>query len=265
MDFLGLKGKTAIVTGGSSNIGRGITLGFAEQGVNVVIAARDEVQGQKVVKEANALGNNAMFIRTDVTDWDSVQAMVKQTLEKFGKIDILVNNVGWEPFLFFDDPKHQPLWDKIINVNYKGDLNTIKTVLPHMVEHKYGKIINISSDAARQPEMREAVYAGCKAAVIALSKTLAKEMGRHGININVVCPGLTIPESMEDTSTGSLWSKDLLSVFTPEAQEKAAKAYPLRRLGKGSDIANAVLFLASDRASYITGQTLSVDGGYTMM
>ena len=265
MDFLGLEGKTAIITGGSSNIGRGITLGFAEQGTNVVIAARDEVQAQKVIQEANALGGDTIFIKTDVTDWDSVQAMVKQTLDKFGKIDILVNNVGWEPFLLFADPKHQPLWDRIINVNYRGDLNTLKAVLPHMVERKYGKIVNISSDAARQPEVREAVYAGCKAAVIALSKTLAKEFGRYGININIVCPALIIPESLDEISSQSFWNEVFETYSAPEFKEKAAKLYPLNRLGKSSDIANAVLFMASDRASYITGQTLSVDGGYTMI
>ncbi len=264
MDFLGLEGKTAIITGGSSNIGRGITLGFAEQGANVVVVARDEVQAQKVLQAANALGGNTIFIKTDVTDWDSVQAMVKQTLDKFGKIDILVNNVGWEPFLLFADPKHQPLWDRIINVNYRGDLNTLKAVLPHMAERKYGKIVNISSDAARQPEVREAVYAGCKAAVIALSKTLAREYGRYGININVVCPALIIPDSMDEVSSGSLWSEAFESNSVPD-REMASKLYPLRRLGKPHDIANAVLFMASDRASYMTGQTISVDGGYTMI
>ena len=264
MDFLGLAGKTVIVTGGNSNIGRGITLGFAEQGANVVVAARDEAQAQKVLQAANALGGNTIFIKTDVTDLDAVQAMVKQTLDKFGKIDILVNNVGWDVPEFF--VKTNPArWDKLINVNYRSDLNTLTAVLPHMVERKYGKIVNIGSAAARIGEFKEGVYAGCKAAVIALSKTLAREYGRYGININVVCPALTIPESTEHISAGSLWTKELFGIFTPEAREKAAKAYPLNRLGKPSDIANAVLFMASDRASYMTGQTISVDGGYTMI
>ena len=261
---LGLKDKTVIVTGGNSNIGRAIVLGFAGEGSDIVIAARDEVKGQKVVEEANLLGGNAVFIKTDVTDWDSVQAMVKQTLDKFSKIDVLVNNVGWEPFKFFMETERD-VWDKIININYKGDLNTLKAVLPHMIERKYGKIINISSDAGRVGSLREVVYGGCKGGVIALSKSLAKEVGRYNININVVCPALTIPESMDAVSSGSMWSKEMYKVFTPEAQEKTAKTYPLGRLGKASDIANATVFLASDRANYITGQTLSVDGGYTMV
>ena len=217
-----------------------------------------------MVEEANALGGNAIFIRADVTDWDSVQAMVKQTLEKFGKIDILVNNVGWDIPEFF--MKLSPdLWDKLITINYRSDLNTLKTVLPHMAERKYGKVINIASDAARHGEFKEAVYAGCKAGVIALSKTLAKEYGRYGININVVCPALIVPESMDEISEGSLWHELFAPYRDPEFRERVAKAYPLRRIGKPRDIANAVVFLASDRANYITGQTLSVSGGYLMM
>ncbi len=263
MDFLGLAGKTVIVTGGNSNIGRGITLGFAEQGANVVVAARDEAQAQKVLQAANALGGNTIFIKTDVTDLDAVQAMVKQTLDKFGKIDILVNNVGWDVPEFF--VKTNPArWDKLINVNYRSDLNTLTAVLPHMVERKYGKIVNIGSAAARIGEFKEGVYAGCKAAVIALSKTLAREYGRYGININVVCPALIIPDSMDEVSSGSLWSEAFESNSVPD-REMASKLYPLRRLGKPHDIANAVLFMASDRASYMTGQTISVDGGYTMI
>ena len=265
MDFLGLEGKTAIVTGGGSNIGRGIVLGFAEQGANVVVAELDEPQGGKVAKEANALGKGKVeCIKTDVTDWDSVQAMVKQTLDKFGQIDILVNVVGWVmDRLFIEKPREE--WEKEIKRNFWSDINCIRAVVDHMIERKYGKIISISSDAGRMGEFREAVYSGCKGGVIAMSKSLARELGRYNINVNVICPALTVPESMDVVSSESMWTKELYNIFTPEAQEKAAKAYPLRRLGKPSDIANAVLFLASDRASYITGQTLSVDGGYTMI
>ena len=133
-----------------------------------------------------------------------------------------------------------------------------------MTHLKYGKIINIGSDAGRIGEYREAIYSGCKSAVIAMSKSLAKELGRHGININTVCPGLTVPESEEHIGKGSMWRSGMMSIFTPEAQQKATKAYPLRRLGKPEDVANLVLFLASDAASFITGQTISVSGGYSM-
>ena len=264
MDFLGLEGKTAIITGGGSNIGRGIVLGFAKEKANIVLADIDEAQAKKVAKEADALGGSTTVIKTDVTNWDAVQSMAKQTLDKYGEIDILVDVVGWDNMQLFSATTPS-LWDKIIKINYVSVLNCFKAVLPHMIERKYGKIVNIGSDAGRMGEYTEAVYSGTKGAVIALSKAVAREVGRYGININVVCPGVTVPESKDAVGKDTLWTEDMLKIFTPEAQAKAAKGYPLRRLGKASDIANAVLFLASDRASYITGQTLSVSGGYTMM
>lgn len=259
---LNLAGKMVIVTGGASHIGRSITLAFAKEGSNVVIADIDEAQGQKVAKEANALGGKAMVIETDVADVDSVAAMVKKALEEFGKIDVLVNDAGWgRDRLFVEKPRSE--WEKEVNINFWGVINCTRAVLDNMVERKYGKVISIGSDAGRMGEYREAVYAGCKGGVIAMYKALARELGRHNINFNVVCPGLTVPEDAESLGDKSMWKGQ--TVFTPEAQEKAIKAYPLRRLGKPEDIANAVVFLASDAASFITGQTLSVSGGYTMM
>jgi len=261
---LDLASKAVIVTGGGSNIGRGIVLAFARERSNVVIADIDEAQGQKVAKEASALGSKTVAIKTDVTDVDSVAAMVKKTLEEFGQIDILVNNVGWGlDRLFIEKPRAE--WEKEVNINFWGVINCTRAVLDHMMERKYGKIISIGSDAGRMGEYREAVYAGCKGGVIALSKALARELGRHGINVNVVCPGATVPENPEHAGELSMWKGDMTQVFTPEAQEKAAKAYPLRRLGKPEDVANVAVFLASDAASFITGQTISVSGGYTMM
>jgi 2-hydroxycyclohexanecarboxyl-CoA dehydrogenase len=261
---LNLAGKVVIVTGGGSNIGRGIVLSFAKEGPNVVIADIDEVQAQKVAKEANDLGGKAIVIKTDVTDVDSVTAMVKKTLEQFGKIDVLVNNVGWGmDRLFIEKPRTE--WEKEVNINFWGVINCTRAVLDHMIERKYGKIISISSDAGRMGEYREAVYAGCKGGVIAMSKALARELGRYGINVNVVCPGMTLPESPEHAGELSMWKSPMAQFLTPEVQEKAAKAYPLRRLGKPQDVANVVVFLASDVASFITGQTISVSGGYTMM
>ncbi len=261
---LNLAGKTVIVTGGGSNIGRGIVLAFAKESPNMVIAEIDEVQGQKVAKEANTLGGKAVLIKTDVTNVDSVTATVKKTLEQFGKIDILVNNVGWGmDRLFIEKPRAE--WEKEVNINFWGVINCTRAVLDHMIERKYGKIISISSDAGRMGEYREAVYAGCKGGVIAMSKTLARELGRYGINVNVVCPGMTLPENPEHAGELSMWKSPMAQFLTPEVQEKAAKAYPLRRLGKPQDVANLVVFLASDAASFITGQTISVSGGYTMI
>ncbi len=262
---LNLVGKTVIVTGGGSNIGRGIVLAFAREGSNVVIADIDEFQGQKVAKEADILGGKTIAIKSDVTNVDSVDAMVKEALAKFGNIDILVNNVGWGmDRLFIEKPRAE--WEKEVKINFWGVINCTRAVLDHMVERKCGKIVSIASDAGRMGEYREAVYSGCKGGVIAMSKSLARELGRYSININVVCPGLTIPADPEHAGELSMWRGELAAqVFTPEIQEKAAKAYPLRRLGKPEDVANAVVFLASDAASFITGQTISVSGGYTMM
>jgi len=265
MDFLGLEGKTAIVTGGGSNIGRGIVLAFAEQGANVAIAELDEAQGAKVAKEANAPGKvKVENIKTDVTDWDSVQAMVKQTLDKFGQVDILVNVVGWVRDDLFVRKLRED-WGKEIDRNFWSDINCTRAVLDHMIERKYGKIISIGSDAARVGQLREAVYSGCKGAVVSMTKSLARELGRYGINVNVVCPGVVVPVNRDVTTSESMWTDEMMKVFgTSEALEKIAKGIPLGRLGTPDDIANAVLFLASDRANFITGQTISVDGGYTM-
>ena len=261
---LGLTDRTVIVTGGGSNIGRGIVLAFAEEASNVVIADIDDAQGQKVAKEADTLAGKIIAIKTDVTNVDSVAAMVKKTLEEFGQIDILVNCAGWVmDRLFIEKPRAE--WEKEVSINFWGVINCIRAVLDHMIEQKHGRIITISSDAGRMGEYKEAVYAGCKGAAIALSKSLARELGRHGINVNVVCPSLTIPESKEHIREESMWGGELMGVFTPEAQEKATKAYPLRRLGSPEDVANATVFLASDAAGFITGQTISVSGGYTMM
>lgn len=260
---LGLAGKTVIVTGGGSNIGRAISLAFAKEGSNVVIADIDPAQAQKVADQAKKLGGKTIVVKTDVTKLDEAEAMVKKTLEEFGKIDVLVNNVGW------DDPKPftdtaPDLWEKIINLNYRSDLTCIKAVLPHMIEQKRGAIVSIGSDAGRVGEFRESVYSGCKAGVIALSKAVAREVGRYGVRLNVVCPGVVVPAA-EEIGEQSMWKGGVAEMFTPEVQQKAAAGYPLRRLGKAEDVAKAVVFLASDAGDYITGQTLSVSGGYSMM
>ena len=261
---LNLAGKTVIVTGGGSNIGRAISLAFVKEKSNVVIADIDEPQARKVAKEAASFGGKVLTVKTDVTDYASVEAAVKKAVDEFGKLDVLVNSVGWTfDRLFVEKPRSE--WEKEVDINFWGVLNSIRAVLDHMIERKYGKIISIGSDAGRMGEYREAVYAACKGGVIAMSKSLARELGRYGININVVCPGVTVPEKPEYAGDMSMWKGTMSQIFTPEAQEKAAKAYPLRRLGKPEDVASAVIFLASDAATFITGQTISVSGGYTMM
>jgi len=261
---LHLEGKSVIVTGGGSNIGRAICHRFAEERAKVVIAELDEKQGNKVADEVKDLGAEVLFIKTDVSNHTQVEAMVEKAADTFGKVDILVNNVGWNvDQLFMEEPREK--WEKVVNINFWGPLNCTRAVLGKMVEQKSGAIVSLGSDAGRMGEYREAVYAACKGATIALTKALAREVGRYGIRLNVVCPGLTIPESKDEIGEKSLWASGMLDIFTPEAQARAVKTYPLRKLGKAPEIADAVAFLASDRASHITGQTLSVSGGYTMM
>lgn len=261
---LGLKGKTVIITGGGSNIGRAIVHAFAEEGSNVVIAELDPAQGQRVVGEVAALntGSRAVVVATDVTNHESVNAMVEAATAEFGGVDVLVNNAGWTiDRLFLEKPREE--WEREVQVNLWGAINCIHAVLPGMVERQRGSIVCLSSDAGRMGEYREAVYSACKAGVIALSKSIARETGRHGLRLNCVCPGLVVPPDEETISETSMWHQ-MRGVFTPEARERAVRAYPLRRMAEAREIANAVVFLASDAAGFITGQTLSVSGGYTM-
>lgn len=261
---LGLAKKTAIVTGGGSNIGRGIVLRLAQEGANVAIADIDEKQATKVAAEANALkgGGKTIAVKADATSFESVSATVDKAIREFGQVDILVNNIGYDEMYFFVETK-PAFWDKIIALNYKSTLNFTRAVLPLMTPRKSGRIVNIGSDAGRMGEFKEAVYAGAKGAVIAFSKAVAREVARYGITVNIVCPGLVAPKA-ETTSDSSMWKGQIATVFTAEAAKNAVSLYPLRRLGTPEDIADAVAFMASDRASFITGQTLSVSGGYTM-
>ena len=263
---LELEGKSVIVTGGGSNIGRAISLGFSQEGASVAIADIDESQAQKVVDEALSLGaKDAMFVKTDVTNPENVAAMAKAVTARFGQIDVLVNNVGWTfDRLFLEKPREE--WEREIQLNLWSVINCTEAVLGGMVERNSGAIVSIGSDAGRMGEYREAVYGACKAGVMALSKSLAREYGRNGIRFNVVCPGTTMPDSDEQFGEDSMWSgTHLKSWNTPEMRERIGKAYPLRRVATPDDLAPAVVFLASDAARFITGQTLSASGGYTMM
>ena len=261
---LGLKGKSVVVTGGGSNIGRAIVLGFAEEGANITIGDIDEAQANKVAKLALEKGAaGVQVVKTDVTDFNQVKAMFDAAVKKFGTVDNLVNNVGWDQLMYFTQTTPE-FWQKVIQINYLGVLNCTRVALDLMIPKKRGTIVSISSDASRQGEPREAVYGGVKAAVNGFMKTIARENGRDGIRCNVVCPGVTIPEEDAEVGTTSLWvNKD--AMFTPEQLEKVARALPLRKVGRPRDIANAVLFLSSNRAGHITGQILSVSGGYSMI
>lgn len=262
----GLNGKTVIVTGGGSNIGRGISLAFAAEGAKVVIADLDVTQAKKVEAEALKGGAaSAEVIRCDVTDNDSVVAMVQAVEKKYGSIDVLVNNVGWTyDRLFIEKPRDE--WDKEIKLNLWGMINCTRAVMDGMIKRKAGAVVSIGSDAGRMGEFREGVYGACKAGVIALTKSLAREYGKYNLRFNVVCPGTTMPNSDDEISELSIWRDGHTAAWnTPEMRERIAKAYPLRRVGTPQDVAPAVVFLASQQASFITGQTLSASGGYSMM
>jgi 2-hydroxycyclohexanecarboxyl-CoA dehydrogenase len=261
---LGLKDKAVIVTGGGSNIGRAIVLGFAHEGAKIMIGDIDTEQAQAVAAEALAAGAAAVEVsQCDVTDITAVQAMFSRTTEAFGGLDVLVNNVGWDQLMFFTQTTPD-LWEKIIRVNFIGMLNCTYTALGIMAPQNHGAIVSISSDASRQGEPREAVYGGMKAGVNSFMKTIAKENGRNGIRCNVVCPGVTIPEEDKEVGGNSMWvNKD--QMFTPDQIDKIAKTLPLKKVGRPGDVANAVVFLASQAAGHVTGQVLSVSGGYSMI
>jgi 2-hydroxycyclohexanecarboxyl-CoA dehydrogenase len=261
----GLAGKNVIITGSSSNIGRAIVHAIAAESSNIAIAELVPQQGEKVAAEVAGMntGSRVRVIPTDVTYPQQVDAMVARVINEFGHIDVLVNNVGWTiDRLFLDKPREE--YEKEVQVNLWGAINCIHAILPHMIERQSGAIVSISSDAGRMGEYREAVYSACKGGVIALSKAIARETGRHGLRLNVVCPGLIVPPREESISPESMWNR-VREIFTDEVLERVERNYILRRMGTAKEIANAVVFLASDAASFITGQTLSVSGGYTMM
>jgi len=260
---LGLKGKSVIITGGGSNIGRAITLGFAKEGAKITIADIEPKQAEKVAEEARKLGaGDVQVIETDVTDFEAVGRMANAAREKYGRIDVLVSNVGWDRLMFFT--KTTPdLWERIININFVGLLNCTKHVLDTMIDQNDGAIIAISSDASRQGEATEAVYGGMKAAVNSFMKTIAKENGRFGIRCNVVCPGVTVSENPDDFSKTSMWKTGDLG-FSDESLAKIAKMMPLKKIGRPEDIVGAVLYFASRKvAGHTTGQVLSASGGYS--
>jgi len=258
-----LKEKVALVTGGGQGMGREICLSFAKEGAFVGINDIDLKRANLVEKEILSLGSEAIALRGDVTRWEEVDEMVRKLIGKFGRIDILVNNagVGDQGKLFMEMERKD--WDRVIGICLYGMLNCNRAVLTHMIERRAGKIVSITSDAGRVGEARMSVYSAAKAAIIGHSKALAKEVGIYGININVVSPGSTETETTlarRRTLAGRLGEER-----ASERLKKQLSLYPLGRFAQPIDVANAVLFLSSDVSSYITGQVLSVSGGYTMV
>jgi len=206
-----------------------------------------------------------LVAQADVTKKDQVNHAVEEHVKRYGGVDVLVNGVGGgNDVLFLNKPSSE--CNKEIALNLISVLNCTRAVLPSMLKNgkEGGCIISIGSDAGRVGEYQESVYSASKAGVIAFSKTLAKEVGKNNIRLNVVCPALTVPKNLSELSTSSMW-RTLKDKFTPEVLEKAKQRYPLRRLGTPEDVAYMVVFLASDKATFVTGQTFSVNGGYSML
>ena len=251
----GIKGKVSIVTGGAGGIGASICRRFAEEGAIVAVFDINQDAAAAIVTEIRAKGGSAAAFGVDLTSQESVVAAVTAAEAQLGPTDILVNNAGWDhaaPFLKTD----KALWDKIVAVNLYGPLYMHHAVLKGMYERGRGKVVNVASDAARVGSSGEAVYAFCKGGLVSYSKTMARELARKQINVNVVCPGPTDTALFRDFAGEGEQGEKLKGAL--------AKAIPFGRLGQPDDLPGAVLFLASEEAGFITGQIISVSGGLTM-
>lgn len=246
------EGKTAIVTGAASGIGEATARRLASEGAAVAIADLNQQKGAEVAESIAQGGGRAIAVHVDVTDAAAVKEMTGRALEAFGKLDILVSNAGWDRAGPFADTDEE-LWDRVIAINYRGHLATCHAAIPHMREHG-GRIVTVASDAGRVGSSGEVVYSGAKGAVIAFTKGLAREVARFGIHVNCVAPGLVDTPLLAGIAEGNQKLVDAI-----------VRSIPLRRTGTPDEIAAAICFFASPDATYITGQTLSVNGGLTML
>jgi 2-hydroxycyclohexanecarboxyl-CoA dehydrogenase len=247
--------RVAFVSGAGRGIGRAIALELAARGDAVVVGDILEREAIATVAAAEDAGGRAVAIPIDVTRSESVETAVREAGDTLGPIEILVNNAGWDelrPFLETDED----FWDRVIEVNFKGCLRLTQAVLPGMMERGFGRIVNIGSDAGRVGSSLESVYSGAKGAVIAFTKTLARETARTGVTANTVCPGPTQTPLLEGMAGEGADAEKFVDALR--------RAVPMKRLGTPEEVAAAVAFFASDEAGFVTGQTLSVSGGLTM-
>jgi 2-hydroxycyclohexanecarboxyl-CoA dehydrogenase len=242
-----------MVTGGAGGIGRAIAAALAADGRAVAVADLSSAEAEKVASELDG-PVPVLGVELDVTDNGSVKTAIEQTEVQLGPLDVVVNNAGWDELRPFMETDEQ-FWDRVIEINFKGCLRVTHAALPGMIERRWGRLVNIGSDAGRVGSSGESVYSGTKGALIAFTKTIAREVARHHINVNCICPG---------PSDTPLFQKEFIAA-SPKLAESLRRLIPWGRLGVPDDVAPAVVFLASDDAGFITGQTLSVSGGLTMV
>ncbi|GAA4409545.1 acetoacetyl-CoA reductase [Advenella faeciporci] len=254
--MFGLKDKVVLVTGGGGGIGSAICERFGQAGAKVAVVDINQEAGDKTVEKIKAAGGFAQTFLVNLTNQESVIECVNNIESTLGPIDVLVNNAGWDRAGNFLDTNKE-LWEKIVDINFFGVLYMHHAVLKGMSERGKGRVVNIASDAARVGSSGESVYAMCKGGLIAFSKTIARELARKQINVNVVCPGPTDTLLFRDFCGEGEYGEKLRNGLT--------RAIPFGRLGQPEDLAGAVAFLASDEAAFITGQVISVSGGLTMV
>ena len=255
---LGLKNRVAIVTGSSQGIGKAIAYGLAKEGDNMTICARTEVTLKTTAEEIeSAFGTEVLAFPTDLKVRENIQAMVKATANKFGRIDILVNNTGGPPSALFLDTADKD-WQETFDSLLMSVVNCCREVIPHMKANKWGRIINMTSFAAKQPAERLVLSNAIRAGVLGLTKTLSNELAEYGILVNAVCPGWTLTDRVKHLaqSKADKTGQDYEAIIS-----EWARSIALNRMAQPEEIANLVVFLASEKASYITGAVMQVDGG----
>jgi 2-hydroxycyclohexanecarboxyl-CoA dehydrogenase len=248
-------GRVALVTGGARGIGEAIACALAQDGLAVAVADLRAEDAENTAAAIRQVDGKAFAVQLDVTNAESVAAGLAATRESLGAIDVLVNNAGWDDLKPFVDTD-EDFWDRVLEINFKGALRVIRGVLPEMLERRWGRIINIGSDAGRVGSSLESVYSGAKGGIIAFTKTIARESARKGVTANAVCPGPTDTPFLREVIAKQGDADKVIGAMV--------SGVPMKRLAEPSEIAAAVRFFAREDAGYITGQTLSVSGGLTM-